>query len=206
MAFIRTAIAFTLVLFQFHAGQAQGTRKTMLAQLAALKGYIITAEKGYQIAKEGVHLIRNIKSAEFFLHQVFFQSLRKVDDGVWQNPELNESLQLIEAIDKAFARAISAYEAAGWLQTEEVQYIRGLQQRTSVQNRDDHKELEALTTDGTLSMTDGERIGRIKEVFTSLQERYNQTKNFLAGVAWLIDQRQKEQMYTETLKKWYGIQ
>jgi len=206
MAFIRSALAFTLVLFQFHAGQAQGTRKTMLAQLAALRGYIVTAEKGYQIAKEGLHLIRNIKSAEFSLHRVFFQSLRKVDDGVWQNPELNESFQLIEAIDKAFDWAISAYEAAGWLRTEEVQYIRGLQRRLAVQGGDDHKELETLTTAGTLSMTDGERIGRIKEVFTSLQERHNQTKNFLAGVAWLIDQRQKEQMYTGTLKKWYGIQ
>jgi len=206
MAFSRSAIAFTLVLFQFHAGQAQGTHKTMLAQLAALRGYIITAEKGYQIAKEGLHLIRDIKSGEFSLHRVFFQSLKDVDDGVLKNPELNESLRYIEAIDKAFTRAVSAYEAAGWLQTEEVQYIRGLQRRLAVQGGDDHKELETLTTAGTLSMTDGERIGRIKEVSTSLRERYNQTKNFLAGVAGLIDQRQKEQMYTGTLKKWYGIQ
>ena len=199
-------MAFTLVLFQFHAGQAQGTRKTMLAQLAALKGYIITAEKGYQIAKEGVYLIRDIKSGEFFLHQVFFQSLKNVDDGVWQNPELNESFRLIQAIDKAFAHAIRAYEAARWLRTEEVQYIRGLQQRLAVQGRDDHKELETLTTDGTLSMTDGKRISRIKKVSTSLRQRYSQAKSFLADVAWLINQRQKEQAYTGTLKKWYGIQ
>jgi len=206
MAFIRSALAFTLVLFQFHAGQAQGTHKTMLAQLAALRGYIITAKKGYQIAKEGLHLIRNIKSGEFSLHRVFFHSLKDVDDGVRKNPELNESLRLVEAIDKDFTRANSAYEATGWLQTEEVQYVRRLQQRISARDENDYKELEVLTTDGTLSMTDGERIMRIKQVSTSLRERYNQTRNFLTGLAWLIDQRQKEQLYTGTVKKWYGIQ
>jgi len=70
---------------------AQGRTKTMLEQVAALQGYIRTVEKGYQLAEEGVALVRDIKSGEFDLHRVFFGSLERVDKGVAESPILAEA-------------------------------------------------------------------------------------------------------------------
>jgi len=195
-----------LLTWQMHAIRAQGMRKTMLEQLAALRGYIITAEQGYRIAEDGLHLVRDIKSGEFNLHQVFFQSLKTVDEGVLQYPALDRSYGLVAAIDKAFSQAMPVYASSKWLQPDELQYIQGLRQRVADQGRDDRAALQALTQSDALSMTDGERIGRIRAIVTALQARYSQVNSFLNGVTGLIYQRQKEQAFTETLKKWYGIQ
>lgn len=196
----------SLLAWQTHSVQAQGMRKTMLEQLAALRGYIITAEKGYQVAEEGLHLVGNIKSGEFNLHRLFFQSLKTVDQAMLQNPALAESYRLRAAIDHAFSQAVPGYVTSGRLLPDEMRYIQGLQQCIAEQGRHDQRALQALTQDEGLSMMDGERIRRIDEIRADLQTRYGQIKNFLTGIAWLIAQRQKEQAYTAILKKWYGIQ
>ena len=56
-----------------------------------------------------------------------------------------------------------------------------------------------------LSMTDGERIRKIDEIRTDVRIRNRQVKRFLAGVSWLITQREKEQAYSGTIKKLYDI-
>lgn len=83
--------AVVLLFAQAPATRAQGWRKTMLAQVAALQGLIGTVEKGYQLAEEGVHLVRDIKSGELDLHTVFFGSLERVDAGVLESPVLAEA-------------------------------------------------------------------------------------------------------------------
>ncbi|MBN9384782.1 MAG: hypothetical protein J0H74_28770 [Chitinophagaceae bacterium] len=200
-------IGLWVVLALLHAGcRGQGTAKTMLAQLTALKGYAVTIEKGYRIAEDGLHLVQDIKSGEFGLHKVFFRSLKTVGEGVLQSPALEEASRLIEAIDRAFAQAIPACVSSGGISTNELQYIQELQQNLSGRCRDDRQALQVLTTDEALSMTDGERISRINDIRTALRIRYSEVKNFLAGTAWLIVQRKKEGAYIGTLKKWHDIQ
>jgi hypothetical protein len=189
-----------------HISLGQNTRKTMLKQLAVLKGYIITAEKGYRIAEEGVHLIRDIKSGEFNLHAVFFGSLKVVDEGVSGSPLPGEVFGLVTEMEKVFGQAARAYASSGWLRSDEMEYIGELRQKVWALNRKDENVLRALTADGVLSMTDGERIRKIDEISVDVRIRNGQVKSFLTGVAWLIVQREKEQAYTGTLKKWYGIQ
>jgi len=189
-----------------HPAQAQDMTGAMLEQLAALKGYISTAEKGYHIAEEGLHLVRDLKTGEFNLHRVFFGSLRVVDDGVLENPSVAGAYRLAAAATNAFARAIDSYAGSGWLTPSEMGYIRALQQNTEDRCRDDLEALQVLTTDGELSMTDGERIRKIDVLATGMQERYTRVIAFLTDVAWLIAQRQKVGSYLGTLKKWYGVQ
>lgn len=206
MAFIRISMLLSLLLWQAYGGCAQGTRKTMLEQLAALKGYIITAEKGYHLAEEGLHLVRDIKSGEVGLHELFFGSLRIVDAGVLQSPSLDASYRIIAVIDHAFRQTISTGAASGWLRPEEIQYVRMVQKTIADRDENDREMLQVLTGDGILSMTDGERIRQIHGIQRVIRTRYNQVKAFLTGMDWLIAQRQKEHAFTGILKKWYGIE
>lgn len=186
--------------------QAQETLKVMLEQLAALKGYVVTAEKGYRIAEDGLHLVRDIKAGEFGLHQVFFGSLKTVDDATLQCPALTEAEQLVGEMDNMFTRSIKAFESSGHLRSDEMRYVNDLQGKVSAQGMHDRESLRVLTQDGLLAMTDGERIGKINNLAAIVRERYRAIKGFLTEVAWIIAQRQKEGNYVNTLKKWYGIQ
>jgi len=206
MVFIKISMLLSVAVLVARSGVAQGTRKTMLEQLAALRGYIITAEKGYHIAEDGLHLVRDIKSGEVNLHEVFFGSLKTVDEGVLKSPALEESYKLIAAIDDGFGVTVSLYAASGWLQANEIEYIGTVQRRVVDAGRREEGVLNVLTQDGVLSMTDGERIRKIDAITADVRARYGQEKRFLTGIERLIAQREKEQSFIGTLKKWYEIQ
>ncbi len=206
MGYIKTCMLLAFLMGLIKPGEAQNTRKTMLEQLAALRGYIIMAEKGYRIAEEGLRLVRDIKSGEFGLHKVFFGSLKLIDQGVLQSPSLDESYRLITATDQNFEQAVTNATSSGWLRANEIGYIGALQQSVADAGRNNADVLDVLTQDGALSMTDGERIRKIDEIRTDVRARYGQVKKYITGIEWLIAQRKKEQSYIGTLKKWYDIQ
>jgi hypothetical protein len=206
MVLTKGLMVLVLFVWQIHTGFAQGMRRTMLEQIAALKGYIITAEKGYRIAQEGLHLVQDIKSGEFGLHEVFFGSLKLVDGGVLGSPELDECYRLIESIDRNFRQAMPNYVSSVRLQTDEVQYILEIQRRAADLGRQDRATMQILTTDGVLSMTDGERIKLINDLMTRIRIRYGYVKRLLTEIGWLIALRQKEGAFIGTLKQWYGIE
>ena len=68
----------------------------MLDQVAALQELLGTVERGYRLATEGVEIVREIRNGVFDLHDVFFGSLLRVDDGVRGSPLLAEAWRYAE--------------------------------------------------------------------------------------------------------------
>ena len=189
-----------------HESRAQGKPiKVMLEQLAALKGYAGAVEKGYQLAEEGIHLVRDLKSGEFHLHQVFFGSLQEVDEAVLRWPGGRKCYVQVEEMNAVFDDAIGVYVASGWLRAEELAYVEQVRTEVDRKGRNDLEVLRTLTQDGALAMTDGERLRRIEMLARAVGERVSHVQVFLTEVSWLIAQRQKEMAFTGTLKKMYGL-
>jgi hypothetical protein len=88
-------LALALCLFAGLEAGAQSI-KAMLEQITALKAYIVTAEKGYQIAEDGLHAIRDIKHVEFDLHSVYFGSLAVVNPAVRNMPQVGAIVRLVK--------------------------------------------------------------------------------------------------------------
>jgi len=193
-------------LLTVHESRAQGKPiKVMLEQLAALKGYAGAVEKGYQLAEEGIHLVRDLKSGEFHLHQVFFGSLQEVDEAVLRWPGGRKCYVQVEEMNAVFDDAIGVYVASGWLRAEELAYVEQVRTEVDRKGRNDLEVLRTLTQDGALAMTDGERLRRIEMLARAVGERVSHVQVFLTEVSWLIAQRQKEMAFTGTLKKMYGL-
>ena len=72
--------------------------QTMLDQIVALKALIATAQKGYQIAEDGLHSIRDIKNGEFNLHSAYYASLTAVNPAVKNMPQTGDPKILIPLI------------------------------------------------------------------------------------------------------------
>ena len=72
--------------------QKKRQKKYLLQQIAALQIYVGYAQKGYQIAKEGLTTIGGFTRGEFNLHSDYFHSLKTV------NPEIRKYAKVADII------------------------------------------------------------------------------------------------------------
>ncbi|HEY8971873.1 MAG TPA: hypothetical protein VIM64_22380, partial [Puia sp.] len=96
--------------------------------------------------------------------------------------------------------------ASGWLQPQEVQYLAGVQQKVADKGQENVLALRTLVREGASSMTDGERLQRIRDQQSEIHSRYIRVVAYMMETGGLITGRAKERGYAETLKTWYGIE
>jgi hypothetical protein len=188
------------------SAQFGATTSEMLQQLAALQAYITVAEKGYKIAEQGLQTIGEIKNGEFNLHSAFISSLKAVSPAVCNMAEVAEIIGLEVSTIEQFSHKLSGYRQSAWLQPAEVSYIESVYTTVVNSGLELIAALTDLTTDGQLTMTDGERISRIQQMDKNMQQQYRMVQTFTNQTDLLAVQRQQECNDTETLKGLYGIQ
>jgi hypothetical protein len=198
-------LAGVLVLWGNRGLHAQDVLSTGLEQLSALQGYIHTAEDGYRIVTDGLRLAGDVKGGEFNLHRIFFSSLKEVDEAVINNPELKGAYEEVARTTRVLDQALKTYAASGWLQPGEMQYLVAVEQKVTEDGRENLSALETIAKDGTLSMTDGQRLGQIQEQRNGIRTRYLYVVRYMTEIGGLIKARAQEQRKVETLKKLYGI-
>jgi len=203
----RIIIGFVFIAIGFSASAQFGSATTtMLQQLAALQSYIAVAEKGYKIAEQGLQTIGEIKNGEFSLHSAFVSSLKAVSPAVGNMAEVGEIIGLEVSIIEQFSHKLNSYRQSAWLQPAEVNYINQVYTTVVNSGLELITALTNLTTDGELSMTDGERINRIQQMDSDMQRQYRMVQMFTNQTDLLTVQRQQEGNDIETLKGIYGIQ
>jgi hypothetical protein len=188
------------------SAQLGSATTTMLQQLAALQAYITVAEKGYTIAEQGLQTIGQIKNGEFTLHSRFVSSLKAVSPTVGNMAQVAEIIGLEASIIEQFSHKLSRWRQSAWLQPTEVSHIN--QVYTTVVNNGQEliTALLNLTTDGQLTMTDGERINRIQQMNADMQRQFRMTQAFTNQTDLLMVQRQQEGNDIGSVKSLYGIE
>jgi hypothetical protein len=203
----RILVGWTLIVSCLTASAQFGApTNEMLEQLAALQAYIKVAEKGYTIAEQGLQTIGQIKNGEFNLHSTFYSSLKAVSPTVANMAEVVEIIGLEASMIDQFLHKLSGYKQSGWLHPAEVSYINQVYTGLVNSGLECITALANLTTDGQLSMTDGERINRIQAMDADMQRQYRLAQTFTNETDLLTVQRQQEANDIGTLKRIYGIQ
>ena len=179
--------------------------ETMEEQIAALKVYIQTAEKGYAIVEQGIHTIRDIKNGEFGLHSVYFGSLQSVNPSVRDMPEVREIISLETSVIGSFSKALAGYRQTSWLHPDEISYIGQVYSDLLDRSQQDGNTLASLTTDGSLEMDDGKRTQRIQALDGETREWYGYVQAFIRQANLLIVQRQKAAADLGGLGNWYNL-
>ncbi|OIR01281.1 hypothetical protein GALL_165690 [mine drainage metagenome] len=180
--------------------QKKTQKKYLLQQIAALQTYIVTAEKGYRIASDGIHAINNIKNGEFNLHSLFFSSLKTV------NPRIKNA---------AFVAEIIAYQIAivnkfkninkQNLSSDEVAYIGTVYCSVITESLKDIDALITIVTDNGLQMTDDERIQRITALHSDMQDKFVFSQSFTNNANILSVQKQQQLNDAVTAKQLYNL-
>lgn len=185
--------------------QSKTQKKYLIQQIAALKGYIEVAQKGYKIAKEGLDFIGDMKRGEFNLHDAFFNSLQSINPEIRKYYKVAEIVGLQSEILKNCAETKRSLRNSGMMQADELEYVTGSFNRMLENCSDLVAQLITLTTSGKLELTDDQRIRRIDEVHQQMQDNYTFTKSFGDQALILAISRKQESNDLQTSRALNGI-
>ena len=202
---MKQAIVGMILIIVGLTASAQFTTE-MLDQIAALQAYLQVAEKGYHIVEQGLQTIGEIKNGELNLHSAFYSSLEAVSPTVAHMAAVAEIIDLEVSMISQFSHKLNGYRGSAWLQPAEVSYFNQVYTGLVNSGVELIAALASLTTDGTLSMTDGERMTRIQQLDTEMKRQYRLVQTFTNQADLLTVQRQQEGNDISTLKSIYGIQ
>jgi hypothetical protein len=182
-------------------GQGEKDIKNMEAQIAALNAFETSVRQGYNMLHSEWTAIGNWKNDEFNLHQSYYTSLSTV------SPVVKDSVNL-STIQSEQQSIISQFNGANYvngLTANEQSYVNDVAQSVITQCNSDLDELQKVLTSGTLQMSDDERIKRINQLTTSIQDKYLFTCHFTAQVKLLALSRTQETDQIQTERSIYGI-
>jgi len=211
--FTAALISFILCVFSFQPVQAQSFSfsdlfgqggkdiKNMEAQIAALNAFETSVRQGYNMLHSEWTAIGNWKNGEFNLHQSYYSSLSTV------NPIVKSSVNLstIQSEQQSIVTQFHSISNLDGLLNNEQSYVNAVGQNVIAQCNSDLNELQKVLANGTLQMSDNERIKRIDQLTASIQDKYLFTCHFSTQVKLLAASRLDGSNQIQTERSLYGI-
>jgi hypothetical protein len=146
--------------------------KNNAAQLAALQALGMSTQEDFETLTAGLTGAADIHGAEYALHRQYFASLGDVSPLVAGMPEVADILSLAPAMRSGFSAALGRWDKVGGLAPAE---------RTAMVEADstlsglvvaELQELQAVLTPGQLTMTDAERVARVRRIDAAVREQF----------------------------------
>ena len=179
--------------------------KYIAQQIAALQVYAGYLQKGYHIVEDGWSAVNDIKHGDFDLHNDYFNSLKQVNASIANYPRIDsiaamqtQILQVNDAINKLIQDNDN-------VQPNETEYIKKVMSNLLNKCADDLDELRMLTTNDSVQMKDDERLQRIDNLYTDMQDKYSFARYFNNSIQTLALSRAKNFNDINTSKLLYGI-
>lgn len=197
--------AFTFCGVNKAKAQTQDIQQLILdiEKLTQFKAILSDMQTGYTILTQGYGQVKDIAQGNFNLHSAFLNSLMMV------SPEVRKYGR-IAAIIEAQARIVSEYKSAykqlsasGNFSAQELLYVNSIYQQLLNQSVNNLTTLADVITDGSLRMSDAERLQSIDHIYADTENKLVFLRDFNNRAAVLAIQRQKEQNEVNNLKALY---
>jgi hypothetical protein len=186
--------------------QKETQKKYLLQQIAALQVYMGYLQKGYKIAKNGLNTISGFTKGELNLHAGYFNSLKTVNPSIKSYARVADIIALQVKIVQDFHSNYKQLCGANALSGDEFRYINGVFARLLDDCAQTLDALITVTTDGKIEMKDDERLKRIDQLYTDMQDKYSFSQSFSNNAKLLAASRLREQADIQTGRAWLGIQ
>lgn len=185
--------------------QKKTQKKYLMQQIAALKVYISYAQKGYKIYQQGLGSIGNFTGGEFGLHGAYFASLEAVRPEIKGYSKVAGIMAIQEEIARKYPEYLQMFDSSDFLNAAERKYIRSVYGRLLADIVVGIEMLSAVTVDGSLKMTDDERIEMLDLLHAETQEMYVFFSRFSEEAKALALLREKEQRNINNSRVLHGI-
>jgi hypothetical protein len=165
----------------------------LLKQIAANKVYIDRLEKGYNIARNGLQVIQHIKKGDLDLHADFFASLKNVNPHLKLWARVKDIIASQVRIIQLTRETITDIKLGRQFTDDEVNYCSGVFDNLLEECLKNIDELVMILTDGDFEMKDDERMQRIGQFYSDMQDKYSFASSFSNETGTLSAQRISEQ-------------
>lgn len=172
---ITGAMSLSAQNFQEWWQQKKTKKQYLIEQVAALQAYGSVIKKGYEVTQQGLGLIHTIKSGDFSQHEAHFQSFSSVNQAVINYSDTRLIIALASRSQQVATHIQTQLKSSKQLsQSEEAQVVH-------VFSNINHEcaslldELQLLLEKETLSLSDSQRLDRLKQIHTQMKEIYGFT-------------------------------
>lgn len=168
--------------------------KYLRKQIVALQVYIEFAKKSYDIAKDGLTLIGNIKDGEFSLHKDFFAALKLINPKIANSKKIADIIAIQVRIVKNARVTISNMHATAQFTSAEIGYCQRVFNNLLEECFQNLEKLLLVITACDLEMKDDERIKEIEKIYLDMQEKLSFSASYSEETTVLSLQRKGEQI------------
>ncbi|WP_090659552.1 hypothetical protein [Parafilimonas terrae] len=186
--------------------QKETQKKYLLQQIAALQVYMGYLQKGYKIAKDGLHTISGFTKGELNLHTDYFNSLKTVNPSIKRYARVADIITLQVKIVQGYHSNYKQLCGTNALSGDELTYINEVFAKLLDDCAQTLDALITVTTDGKIAMKDDERLKRIDQLYADMQDKYSFSQSFSNDAKILAASRLREQTDIQTGRAWLGIQ
>jgi hypothetical protein len=182
--------------------QKETQKKYLLQQLAALQSFFTVAKKGYNVAKVGLGAVGDIKNGDFGLHSDYFESLRKVNWALAGSAMVGEIFSIEVRIVKEAKATLVGIRSSGQMTAEEISWSERVIARLLAECATVMDELTDVTTDGTFSMKDEERLERTQKLYAQAVDDWKFVAGFSEEMGRLVKGRLAGKVEVERERRW----
>lgn len=175
--------------------------KYLTQQIATLNACETSIRQGYNMLKGEWTSIGNFKNGEFGLHQSYYTSLSTVNPQVKSSPDISS----LATEQQYIIAMLNAVQQVAGLTNDEQGYVKTVAQNIFNDCTKDLDKLNSVLKNGTLQMSDDERLKQIHSVQVAMLDKYQFTQSFCNSVRLMAAQRNQDSNETQTLNKLYGI-
>ena len=172
--------------------QNKTQREYLKEQIAQLKIYLELTKKGYEIAKEGLNAIHQIKNGEFKLHKNRFDSLRIVKSGITSLSRLQHITDLHGTINEICEKLPAEIAKCELLDAKQKKHMLIALETLYDDSQVLIEGFFMVIRDGQVSMTDDERIQRVEQLRKEFEENYLFAQNLRRDLAAVCKAAQDE--------------
>lgn len=180
-------------------------KEYMLTQIAALKLYIGYAEKGYSIAKDGLHTISDIKQSDFGQHLAYFTSLSKVNPAVKHNQVTIDFLNLNRRCLQNCRIGLRQIAVSTMLTAAEAAYLTKVFRTVDAECDQLNDEFNQMISDNASTLSDEQRIERLEMLKNAQQSAYEFSVSCIESSRALQRDREGQAKNLYRLKQLYNI-
>lgn len=189
------------------SAQAQEGAQLLLnvTKLKQFKQILSDLEKGYTTLRSGYSQIEHIASGNFDLHAAFLDRLLQVNPTVKSYYKVAEIIRYQLRLVKDYKSAISRFKSSDQFTIHEISYLStvyGSLFKSSLKQLD---ELTLVLTNGTLRMTDEQRLVAIDQIHADMQERLLFHTAFNEQTTVLAIHRSRASQEVNVTQSLYGI-
>lgn len=185
--------------------QNKTQKEYLIEQIAHLKLYLELTEKGYQIAKEGLTTIGDIKRGEFKLHSNRFDSLRIVSAAVGSHPRLKQITDMHGRVNQICEKLAGELAKQAVFSQPQLDYIKGVLALVYDDCQGILYSMFDVIRSGNTAMTDDERLRRIDLLCARMQDNYLFAQSFAEQTRILASQIKSEKTAIENSRALHGI-